>query len=263
LELEEGTVRAGHLVHFSISGAEGNVTYEFEVGDREILKGTGAGEVSGAFSMPDLGEAARTVTVEGEIRGSDKRKKVKHKLEYLGSALPVAGPPAPIFAPAAPAVVPQAAPLPAPTYTTGTNEATSPAPVVTPPLSRRPRESRERRAIESPPRATRDAEQRRRAHGRHDRRRRHPATGKTRSRKKRPAHRIGPLFDGIPEPEAGARPDHRGGFSSLNAIAPHSLAATATGDGAYAAVVVPGLLGLAAHLASRGPRSGPGATDAL
>jgi hypothetical protein len=231
-------------VHFSISGTGGNVTYEVEVADKKIVEGAGIGEVTGTFTMPDLGDAVRTVTVEADIRASGKRKKVKQELEYLGSALPVAAPPAPATGPALPAVEPQVAPLPEPIHAPAASVQASPAPAVTQPANDRPRVNRARPTIDPSRRAVRDGERRRRAHGGHQRRNRHPANKKTRAR--RHARRTKQVFD-FAQPGAGSDQ----GVSSLNAIVPPaaSLAANVTraGDGGpNAAVVVPALFGLAA-----------------
>ena len=245
LEVTEATARAGDLVHFSISGVDGHVTYVLEVGDKDVLQGAGGGVISAAFTVPDMGDAVRTVTVEAEIQGSDKRKKVKRKLEYLGPALPATGPPAPAPPPPVPAAVPQATPSPQPIYPPDRVEAISPAQAVTPASSRGPRKSRKRRAIESPRNAARSGE--RRKHARRGRDRPNPDMSSKKNRSKRPAPRTAPLFDGIPEPGAGAWP----GEDGPNPIAPRKAVVTPTGarladGGVNAAVVVPALLGLAA-----------------
>ncbi len=248
-ELEEPAGRAGDVVHFSISGAEGPVTYELEIGDEDVVEGAGGGgAVSGAFSVPDLGDAARTVTVEAEIRESGKRKKVKRRLEYLGPALPVTVPLGPAVPSPAPVVVPETAPSPEPTYSPKAADGTSPAPAVTPLSSHRPRQSRERSAIEPLRHVGRSGDRRRRAHRSRGRRKRDGAT--KRSRSKRLIPRTAPLFDGIPEP--GWRSRSGDGDAFVGPIAPRAavLAAAATrpgdGAGANAAVVVPALLGLGA-----------------
>jgi hypothetical protein len=244
-ELTEAAAHAGDLVHFSISASEGPVTYELEVGDKEVLQGTGVAAVSGTFTVPDLGDAARTVTVEAEVRGSEKKKKLKRKLDYLGPALPVTRPPAPAPPPAA-VVVPQAAPSPEPIHSPKAMQGAPPQPASTPQSGRRPRQSRKRRGTAPPPQVSRGSERRRGVHRRRDRSNRDAAARKTRS--KHPAPRTAPLFDGIPEP--GARPGANDGFFSLNAIAPPPavLAATSarSGSGSSLAIVVPALLGLAA-----------------
>jgi hypothetical protein len=248
-ELTEPGARAGDPVHFSISGGDGTVTYELEIDDTDVLEGTGSGVVSGTFTVPDLGQKVRTVTVEAEIRAADKRKKVKRKLEYLGSALPVAGPPAPVLSPAVPAAAPPAASSPEPIHLPNAVAGASPTPRVTPRSSPRPRQSRRRHGVEQPRHVGRGHKRHRRAHRARDRRHHDAASRKGRPR--HPAPRTAPLFDGIPEPGAGDRRGDGGGVFSLNAIAPRRAVLAAThvrpGDsgGLDAALVVPALLGLA------------------
>ena len=78
---------AGDVVHFSVSDIDEDETYVLEIGDRRLAEGSGtdAEEVSGQFTMPDLGGGERKVTVEAEIgeRGRDTTT-VKRKLRYLG-----------------------------------------------------------------------------------------------------------------------------------------------------------------------------------
>jgi hypothetical protein len=249
LELTEPGARAGDPVHFSISGADGAVAYELEIDDTDVLEGTGSGVVTGTFTVPDLGEDVRTVTVEAEIRAADKRKKVKRKLEYLGSTLHVAGPPVPGPSPAVPAAAPPAASSPEPIYLPSAVAGASPATKVTPRSSPRPRQSRRRHGIEPARHVGRRDKRRRGAHRARGRRHQDAATSK--GRRKRPAPRTAPLFDGIPEPGTGHRRDEGGGVFSLNAIAPRAAVLAATrvrpGDsgGLDAALVVPALLGLA------------------
>jgi hypothetical protein len=248
-ELTEPGARAGDPVHFSISGADGAVTYELEIDDTDVLEGTGSGAVTGTFTVPDLGQDVRTVKVEAEIRAADKRKKVKRKLEYLGSALPVAGPPAPVPPAIVPAATPHPAASPEPVYLPNAVAGASPAPRVTPRSSPRPRQSRKRHAVEQPRHVGRRHKSRRGARRGRDSRN-HDAAARKR-RPKHPGPRTAPLFDGIPEPGAGDRPGDGGGVFSLNAIAPRGAVLAATrvrpGDsgGLDAALVVPALLGLA------------------
>jgi hypothetical protein len=247
-ELTESAARAGDRVGFSISGADGSATYELEVDHKQVLEGAGGGAVSGVFTVPDLGDAVRTVTVEAEIRGSDKQKRIKRKLEYLGSALPVPGPPASASSPALPAVLPPAAPAPEPNYSPNPISGTSSGPAVTPPPRGQPRQSRKARTVEPPLHLARRGERPRRAHRGHDRRNRDAGARNTRPRRLGP--RTAPHFGSIPPPGARARPRAGGGSSSLNAIAPPATVLAATrahpgDDGLKAAVVVPALLGLA------------------
>jgi hypothetical protein len=253
-ELVETSARAGDLVHFSISGVEGPVSYELEIDDEEVVEGSGAGSVAGVFSAPDLGDAARTVKVEAEIRASGKRKKVKRKLEYLGAALPVASPPAASSAPptpVAPVAVPEAAPSP-------TNAASAPSALVGPvPAAatkprtnhRAPRQSDRRRAARHRRQVKETGKSHRRSRRGGGRRDREGATGKTRS--KRPLPLTAPLFDGVPEPGAG---ELSGGVGALaaTALAPPSAAErakrTVLGEdgGLNVAFALPALLGAAA-----------------
>ena len=99
------------MVHFSISDIDEDETYVLEIGDRRLAEGSGtdAEEVSGQFTMPDLGGGERTVTVEAEIGERGDMTTVKRTLRYLGALAPapaIAGP-----SPTPPAPVP-AAPTP-------------------------------------------------------------------------------------------------------------------------------------------------------
>ena len=154
--LAESQARAGDAVHFSITGGEDRVTYELEVADRDVLKGEADGDsgaVSGQFTMPDLGAAAKSVTVEAEIRDDDDDKTtVKRKLQYLGPALAAAAPAEPQSA-AAPAVPHQPAPGPAPAH----NPAIAKAPAAqSAPAERRAKRRRHARKRRAAKRATRN-----------------------------------------------------------------------------------------------------------
>jgi len=269
--LVEAEARAGDTVHFSITGANGTVTYDLEIGDHDVVEdAVGAGKVVvGQFTLPHLGDSSKTVTVEAEMRDSRHKKTVKRKLRYLGPALPATGPsPAPVPVPAAkpPAPAPPAAGPPA---------AQDPGPGVQPPAGApaalAPAEpshaeqrtatpgSRKRRVRRRARRGRKHAKVRTKAPNKRyttssvGRSPRKPARKKTRSR--RPAPRTAPLFDGIPERSAVQdAPGKGGGYASLNAITP--TAAVLTGPGAElpagkgggisAAVLVPGLMGVAA-----------------
>jgi hypothetical protein len=240
------------VVHFSISDIDEDETYVLEIGDRRLAEGSGtdAEEVSGQFTMPDLGGGERTVTVEAEIGERDDTTTVKRTLRYLGAltpALAIAGP-----SPAPTAPVPAA-----PTPSAGTPEPTHATTTPDSPASRGPadrtrskrgrRHARKRRATErrlSPPRR---AESRRHSSAVKRAKRR-----KEKAKPKRERARTAPLFDGVPESSrASAAPSRSTGSSGLKAVAPPTAALTrAATDGAYAgpaaAVLVPMLLGLAA-----------------
>jgi hypothetical protein len=262
-QVTESEARAGDLVHFVISGAAGRVEYELEIGDREVLEGTGAGNVvSGEFTMPDIGPSERKVAVEAQIEESDRTSTGKRKLRYLGAAqVPAAAAPAPPVAapadltpptpPPGPAPLAQVIPLPAgpapdPGTTAGKRQAKHPA----------------RRARRQRPEA------RQRSTARSDRKRASvkrvkSVTGvkslkrvKTK-RAKRNAPRTAPLFDGVPESHYTPGSGSRGtGFLTPNAIVPPTAALAASsissprngGDGLTAAVLAPALLALAALL---------------
>jgi hypothetical protein len=111
--LAESQARAGDVVHFTITGGDDEVTYDFELADHDVVKGAGdgdAGPVSGQFTMPDLGSSAKSVQVKAEIRDDDDDKTtVKRTLQYLGRAQTVTTPAAPQSV-TAPAAAPQPAP---------------------------------------------------------------------------------------------------------------------------------------------------------
>ncbi len=252
-ELAEAGARAGDVVHFSISDAKGRVSYELEVGDHDVAEGSApAGNAfAGSFVMPDLGEDARKVTVEAELRESSKHKTIKRKLEYLGPA-PTVNEPTPAAAPAdpPPVVIPQALNPPAPLQTP--NATVAPAsPAAGPRSDHRPRQSRKRRTADrrrSTQHGSGRARAQRRARAKH-RRRGPDRAGKIKSAKRLPP-RTAPLFDGVPEP--GARTPRRregDGSSGLTAVGPRAAVVSGTGAGAgggiSTALAVPGLLGLA------------------
>jgi hypothetical protein len=252
--LVEAEARAGDLVHFSITGAHGPVTYELEIGDHDVVEdAVGAGSVIvGEFTLPHLGDSGKTVTVEADIRERHDRTKVKRKLRYLGAALPptraapppqaapepAAEPPAlPAAAAPAPANPPSAAPPPPPAG--AAQDSADPA--------TRARTVRRRSARRGRQGGVRSRGSRPARGGKPDRR-----SPRRKSRKKKRGARTAPLFDGVPEPGAGNYLSGRsGGHASVNAIAPPAAtlvaARTAPGDGGLsAAVLVPGLMGVAA-----------------
>ena len=249
----EQHARAGDTVHFSIAGAKSRVDYEIEVHDREVLEGSAAGNlITGEFTMPALGEDARTVKIEAELRQSGKKTKSKPKIEYLGLALPATeaapaeGPPVPVALPnavLAPASTPAAATPPSPAAVTPKASGTpaSPARAVRRGRSETGRKSAKRNRVERRGRVERQG--RKAAHRKQARR------GK---RSRRPPARTAPLFDGVPEPGSGGfRASDGDGFAAINAIVPpttvaDAAATRAAGAALPLAVLVPGLLGLAA-----------------
>jgi hypothetical protein len=113
--LTESQARAGEAVHFSIAGADGSFKYGLEVGDVAVLNGSAAKLVSGQFTMPDLGAAGKTVTVEARIQEPEDTTTATRILAYLPPAPP---PAAPVQAPPAspPAAVAPAQPASQPTH---------------------------------------------------------------------------------------------------------------------------------------------------
>ena len=241
-QLTDSSARAGDLVHFSISGIDGSGTYELEVDDTYVLDGTSAGPISGTFAVPDLGDAARTVTVEAKIWASGRRKNMWSDLEYLGSALPVIEPPAQAPTPAAP-TAPQPAASPAPDYTPNAVDGSPASAVKT--RSKHRRHSRRRRATEPLRHVARNGERRRRAHHGHHHRRRGAAT--RHARHKRAGRQTSRLLDGVSKP---GTPPQANQHAGPGRTAPHTAVLVATGarpgKGMTAAAVVPALLGFAA-----------------
>ena len=253
LEFTETGARSGDVVHFSITGLDGAVTYELTADDRKIVEGAGIDDVSGAFTMPDLGSSARAVKVEAEIRESGKRKKVKEKLDYLGAALPVPKtppvsktPPAPDPAPAPPVVVPPSVASPEPVSTpTAVQGASSVTALTQPSSSAKPHKSSRKPSVERTGHVVRHEAPR---HVQSRRERLGTGGASWHHRVRRSHARTAPLFDGVPEAGAGSTTQPTG-TSSLNAIAPRTLsAATDTPSGAdgsaFFVIVVPALLAL-------------------
>lgn len=243
--LAQSEARAGDTVQFSITGTKKRVTYDIEVGGKEVLEGSGSadGMILGQFTMPDLGASNRTVTVQAEIDEPRGTTVTRRKLQYLLPAAPeplVSAPPATAPGPA-PVVAQQAVPLlPKPAHAIPPAAApVSPAPVGK-------RSSRAPRQARGEPRVT----SRNRGPKRHVVVKQRRAKHRAKHRTKRRAARTAPLFDGIREsgsgPESAAQDDGPG-FLSMNAIAPPtSVLSAARGDGLNAAVMVPALLGLVA-----------------
>ena len=242
--IAESQVRAGDTVHFSITGGEGRVTYEIEVGDRDVTKGSGEhGAASGQFTIPDFGSTAKTLKVEADIRDSDDETEVNRKLQYLGAALPA---PAPAAAPqTAPAVPQQIAAAPA----------TSPAPAAAAPTAEVPKakhrsKSTPRKHSRKRHKVKRRKVKRHRAVSRRNREHTREAPVKAKRRARRPAPRTAPLFDGVPEPgsenyspedQESSEPKKRAARTPVFAS---TVASRANGEPAVA-IILPGLLGLA------------------
>jgi hypothetical protein len=247
--LAQSEARAGDTVQFSIAGANKHVTYDIEVGGKEVLEGSGSPGrmILGQFTMPDLGASSRTVTVQAEIDERRGTTVARRNLQYLlpAPSQPMVSAPLATEPLAAPVVVQQGAPPPPePPHTI------PPATAPVAPASVQKRPTRAPRHARGEPRAT----GRNRGPKRHivveRRSARHGAKHGAKHRTKRRAARTAPLFDGIPEsgsgPGSAAQADGPG-FLSLNAIAPSTSVLTAAkADGLTAAVMVPALLGLAA-----------------
>jgi hypothetical protein len=241
--ISESQVRAGDTVHFSISGAEGRVTYEIEVADRDVLKGAGDdGAASGQFTMPDFGATAKQLKVEADIRDSDDETEVKRTLQYLGAALPppAAAPPPQV----APTVPQQAAAAPAfsPAF------AAPAPPAAKAPVAKHRSKGKARKHTRKRRRAKRHRPAMRR-----DREHKREAPVKTRKRARPPAPRTAPLFDGVPESgseryspddEQTSQPKKNPAHASVfgNAAAGRGSTEPAT------AILIPGLMGLGGFL---------------
>ena len=269
--LVETEARAGDTVHFSITGANGPVTFELEIGHHDVVEdAVGAGKVVlGEFVLPHLGDSPKTVTVEAEMRDSRHKKTVKRKLRYLGPALPAARPPPPAPAPQPVARAPAPAPAPA-----APPAAPDPDPVARPPSSApaapapaEPAHAQQRTA--TPVSRTRKVRRRARR-GRKQTKtprkvqaRRYTTNSAGVSRGKSPRRkaraqrsraRTAPLFDGVPERGPGNGAAGKGSaYASLNAITPAAAVLVPRADlpagdhgGIGAAVIVPGLMGVAA-----------------
>ena len=256
-ELTESSARAGDVVHVSISGPGDGFTYEFEVGDEQVLEGSGGGVVSDKFTMPDLGDDPWNVTVEAEIGRPDKHgKKVKRKLWYLGGAAAVLNPPAPVAAPtvqppAAPTALPVTPPAPGPVSVPTVESDSHPVPGA-PPSSGRLHPGHGHLRIEPQRHAAHGGKRSARAHHKRNRRDHEAATRATRHPKRhaRGHVREAPGFNRYYQHWNLDPPKARGGSAASKAIAPAKALLTATRPGRgtggdVTALLVPGLLGLA------------------
>jgi hypothetical protein len=242
LELSDTSAHAGDPVNFTISGVYGTVTYELDVDGTWVLDDSvdadDDGVVSGMFTMPDLGNAGRTVGVEVALSG--RRRRLQGDLQYLGPALPVSAPPAPGL-PSTTPVQPQAAPTPKEPYSGKVVEKTSPAQAATP----RPRHGRRQGHGRNTGRPTRQAARSDAGH-RHahrDRRRHHRHEGTKHTRPKHKSHRAAPTVSGTSGPQLQGKrlPPDPGGSRPSVLVA----AGARPRGGAHATVVVPAVLGLA------------------
>jgi hypothetical protein len=236
--LTESAAKPGDTVHFSISDADDVTSYTIEVAGRTVTQGANRrrDDISGAFTMPELGGSTRMVAVEARMKEPDETTKVSRALQYLA-------PPAPApVQPPAPAPEPPAAPQPAPAAQPAHPPLPEASPAYEPPHATQPAKPVSRRSAPHRPESARRTRTRtRRAVSRN---RRKPA----RRTRKRRAPRTAALFDGVPESTRG---DAAAGRRSLNAIVPPTAVLTsATADpdagGVAAAVLVPALLGLLA-----------------
>ena len=252
-------------MHFVISGAAGRIEYELEIGDREVLESTGAGDfLAGEFTMPDLGPGERQVTVEAQIEDSDRTSAGKRKLRYLGAAPVAAAPAPPVAAPAdltpptppsGPAPLAQVIPL-------GVGVAPDAGTTALKRQAKRPaRRAARRERTETRQRSTAGSDRKgARAKSVKSVKGVESVKGVKRVKTKRAkliAPRTAPLFDGVPESHGTPGSGTGGtGFLALNAIVPPTAAlATSSissprngGDGLTAAVLAPALLALAALL---------------
>ena len=268
--LVEAEARAGDTVHFSITGANGTVTYDLEIGHHDVVEdAVGAGKVVvGQFTLPHLGDSSKTVTVEAEMRDSRHKKTVKRKLRYLGPALAATRPPPdpgpqPAAEPPA-AAAPAAAPPPAQDRGPVVQSPSSAPPALAPSgpshadqRATKPA-SRTRRVRRRARRGRKQAKSQTQRYTTNSVGRSRPKSRRGSPAKKRraqqPGPRTAPLFDGVPERRTGKdAAEKASGYATLNSIAPTAavLAPRAElpageGGGISAAVLVPGLMGLAA-----------------
>jgi hypothetical protein len=152
-----------------------------DIEDHWVQNGTGRGHVVPvAFTVPDLGGDARTVTVEIVISGPGKPRTLERDLDYLGRARPVTNPPAavvpgPVVPGPAPDVAPHADPAPSPVPSSVGGAATT-APAAAPSAGL-PLQRGERRLSQAPRQAASRAKHRRASRRAHHPHARHaPAT---------------------------------------------------------------------------------------
>jgi hypothetical protein len=235
-------------VHFNISEVDGwGVAYHLEIAGADLQDGRSKGFLAGRFTMPDLGEAARTVTLDADLWWSDAKRRVRRSLEYLGPALP-AEPPASSPTSTAPAAVPQGPRSPEPSYSSKPTVGNPLAQAVTPESHRPPRQTHTRRATGTQRSVASRDERRGRDHPGGDRHK--LATAKTQRHLQHSARGTGPFLNGFAGRRAGALSGDQDGGAARTSTALHGAMLAASGadlDGGFnAAVVVPAGLTLAA-----------------
>ena len=250
LEVAETQARTGDTVHFSIADADHGTTYVFRIGDEEVAhdKARGRHGLAGEFKMPHLGEVSRVVTLEARPHRDDDDEDGKHdedgedaldhSLLYLAPSQPAVQP-----ADVPPAVVLVQPPAPVPPATSLPSAIDSPASEKGTPSPERPHGKGRRH------RGRGGAELRKRSRTRH-RARRH---GK-RAARRREGARLRPLpgSGGAAGPLSWVPPADDSADDPARAVAPRATITPAsrivdTGEsGVSFAVIVPGLLALAA-----------------
>src|SRR4051794_18646368 len=245
----DATAHAGDLVHFFVSGVEGDVRFELYVDGDEVWVDTTDVDVADAFPMPDLGDGTQTATIEARIWASRRRQTLWSKVDYLGPRLAAVAPADPPSASVPLAAAPQVVPSPAPFHSAGT-----PAPAYAERAKgsskhRRQKHSRRRSAPKRRQVAHRVEPRRvaRRAQSQH--KSGAARTKKTHHSKRRP-HGLSSFYDGIPgaRTKGPAKLDRGAGLppSAVLTMAPRP------DSGGTAAIVVPASLGLVG-LALAGP----------
>jgi hypothetical protein len=209
--LDQSSARAGDVVHFTIAGVDGwGVAYHLELGGRDLISGRSKSSVAGSFTMPDLGDDARAVSLDAWIWWSNTKARTQRSLDYRGRALPPPDPPAPppvpappVSAPAVP-VTPATGPLAGPSPGPAGQPAaavTSPSHAARPRANVRRRRSASRHGTAAPAHARSGGARLRAALRARARRARHAAAAHRRSRHAR--RHIAPLPRGVPTPQAG------------------------------------------------------------
>jgi len=232
--------RAGDVVHVGIWGVDGwGVAYHLELGGNDLLDGRSSDYVNTTFTMPDLGENARTVSLDTTLWWGETRTHAQQAVEYRGPALP-ADPPAPSAGSTAPASTPLAAPSPQHGRSPAPVAGNSPSHSAIPKSQRRPGHAHHRDTADSQRHATAKAKRRADGH-RRDRHKRRTAAKHRRSA--RPAGHTEPFLSGFAGPAESAS-DPAG---SKGAGRPRvTFTARSALDSMSAALAIPGALTAAA-----------------